>query len=45
MALQSHEKIILVEFLHLPSGEHQRRGGGDECVEVSVQRDEEFCRT
>ena len=36
MALQSREKIILVESLHLLSGEDCGCGGGDERVEVSV---------
>jgi hypothetical protein len=36
MALQRREKIILVESLHLLSGERGGGGSGDEPVEVSV---------
>ena len=44
MALQSREEIVLIESLHLLTGERRRRRGGDEHVEVSVERDKEFSR-
>jgi len=42
VALQGSEEIVLVKFLHLPRGVCRRRGGRDERVEVSIERDEEF---
>ena len=42
MALEGNEEIVLVKSLHLQRGVHRGRGGGDERVEVSVQRDEKL---
>lgn len=44
MALQRRKEIVLVKSLHLLGGERRRGRSGNECVEVSVQRDEESGR-
>ena len=42
MTLQGHEEIVLVKPLHLLGGIHRSPWGRNECVEVSVERNEEF---